>query len=186
MQDSAIIELYFSRSEQALSETQTKYGAYCTSIAYNILGSPEDAEECVNDTYLRVWNSIPPKRPERFSAYIGRITRNLALNRLESQSRNKRGSGQATIALCELDELLPDNDSLDNDMSDGEISSAIDCFLRTQNRLTQLAFVGRYFRFESEKEIASHLGISVNHVKVLLHRARAGLKKHLEKEGIPL
>ena len=131
MNDPEIIELYFKRDEKAIEETDAKYGKLCYRIAYNILNNHEDSEECVNDTYLGVWNAIPPTRPNNFVAFVCRITRNLSLNHLEKMSRQKR-SAATVVSLDELAEVLPD-DSIADGFSDEDISKAISDFLRSEN-----------------------------------------------------
>ena len=181
MDDNRIIELFWSRSEEAISETQKKYGAYCRYIAKNDLGSDEDAEECVNDTYLKVWNSVPPARPQNFSAFIGTVARNLALNKLDFKNAKKR-STQTNLALSELEEVIPDSKK---DPSDElALRDALNGFLSSLPRLTRMMFVRRYWYLSPIREIARDYGVSESRVKVTLMRTRNRLKEHLEKEGI--
>ena len=181
MDDNRIIELFWSRSEEAISETQKKYGAYCRYIAKNVLGSDEDAEECVNDTYLKVWNSVPPARPQNFSAFIGTVARNLALNKLDFKNAKKR-STQTNLALSELEEVIPDSKK---DPSDElALRDALNGFLSSLPRLTRMMFVRRYWYLSPIREIARDYGVSESRVKVTLMRTRNRLKEHLEKEGI--
>lgn len=177
-----IVDLYWERSEAAISETQKKYGRYCTYIAYNILHSHEDAEECVNDTYVGAWNSMPPHRPERLSTFLGKITRNIALNRCIKSGAKKR-SACAEVILSEVEEFTPDpegGEALDKIV----LRDALDAFLSSLPRQTRIIFVRRYWYMCSVSDIAKDLGLSESNVKVILLRTRNKLKQHLEKEGI--
>lgn len=181
MEDSKIIDLYFERSQSAISETQKKYGRYCHTIAYNVLYSNEDAEECVNDTYLRAWQSIPPHRPTSLSSFLGRITRNLALDRYDEKTAQKRG-GSLDLALEEISECLPDTHGEDG--NDKAIKDAINSFLASLPKRTRIIFMQRYWYLSSISEISLSLGISESNVKVILMRTRKKFKAHLEKEEI--
>lgn len=185
MDDLQIIELYFERSEKAISETEKKHGRYCMSIANRILRSDQDAEECVNDTYLRAWNAIPPARPTHLRAFLGRITRNLALNRYATLHAEKRGNG-AELALEELAEVLADPDSEIDRVETDALRESINRFLGSLPRDTRIMFVRRYFYLLPIAEIADGLGTNENRVKVTLHRTREKLRAYLEKEGIVL
>ena len=178
--DDEITELYFSRDESALVLTQQKYGRLLISIASGITGSVEDAMECANDTYLKLWNSIPPERPKSLKAYSGRIARNLAINRAEYNSAGRRGGGEI---LAELDDSVPAVEPSD---SPGEISRAIDSFLRKEDRLSRVTFVLRYWYCMSLDEISKRTGAGIPAIKSRLFRTRAKLKRYLEKEGITL
>lgn len=184
MDDNRIIELYFARDERAIAETQDKYGKLIFSIANNILNSREDANECVNDTYLGVWNSIPPERPISFSAYISRIARNLSLKRLEYLSRDKR-SRNLTVSLSELEGVLCDSDIRDG-VSDGEISMLISRFLHTQSKEKRNVFIRRYYFFDSVEDISKRYSISQSKVKSMLFHTRRKLKEFLTEEGIQI
>lgn len=186
MDDSKIIELYMDRSEQAISETARKYGRYCHYIAYNILHNDEDSEECVNDTYLRTWNSIPPKRPNKLQTFLGKITRNLSLNKYEKQSAEKRGSGQIPLILDELTECIPADRSSETLVEDMVIKETLDRFLENLSADARKIFVRRYWYMSSVKEIAEEYGLSESKVTVTLFRTRQKLKTVLEKEGIVL
>ncbi len=182
MDDRTLIELYNQRNEAAISETQFKYGRYCFSIAHSILNSDEDSEECVNDTYLKVWNSIPPHAPTRFSAFIGKITRNTAIDRYMQKRAQKRNAG-VELALEELSECLP-SDS-EGDMTDELVlKHAIDSFLGSLPKRTRVIFMRRYWYMSSIKEIADGLSLSESNVKVILMRTRERFREHLENEGI--
>ena len=186
MDDNKIIELYCERSEQAISETSKKYGKYCHYIAYSILRNDKDSEECVNDTYLRAWNSIPPRNPNNLQTFLGKITRNLSLNKLEKQSAEKRGAGQTSFILDELSECIPSKDDTVNTVENMVIKDVLDLFLDSLPAETRKIFVRRYFYMSSVKEIADEYGISESKVTVTLFRTRKKLKTVLEKEGILL
>ena len=182
MDDRTLIELYNQRNESAISETQIKYGRYCFSIAYAILNSNEDSEECVNDTYLKVWNSIPPHAPTLFSAFIGKITRNTAIDRYLALRAQKRNSG-VELAIDELSECLSDTN--EGDISDElALKNAINSFLEALPKRDRVVFMRRYWFASSVKDIAEKLSLSESNVKVILMRTREKFKKHLENEGI--
>ena len=180
MEDRDIIEMYFARDERAISATSVKYGGYCGSIAMNILSSREDTEECLNDTWLRAWNSIPPHRPDILRVFLGKITRNLALDRYKAQTAQKRAGGELAVSLDELDECI----GIVDERESAEIGESISRFLRTQPKETRSVFVCRYFYCDSIADIARRFGISEAKVKTLLFRTRSKLKIHLEGEGI--
>lgn len=181
MDDLGIIELYFAREEQAISETETKYGRLCRSIAYNILGNDEDAEECVNDTYMGVWNAIPPARPRNLTAFVCRIARNLSLKRLEYLTRDKR-SANMTVSFCELEEILPD--SVAESVGDERIGALISEFLRAQKSEARQVFVRKYYFFDTVEDIAKRYSFSESKVKSILYHTRKRLKEYLSREGI--
>ena len=184
MRDSEIVELYWNRDESAIVATADTYGGYCYSIAYNILYNNEDAEECVNDTWLNTWRSIPPQRPARLSTYLGKITRNLSINRYNRQAAKKRGAGQMEFVLTELDECVPSPMRVEEAVEELVLVSAIEDFLRKQYDVNRKIFVGRYWYLYSIADLAVAYGMSESKVSSLLFRMRKGLKKHLEKEGI--
>lgn len=186
MNDKQIIELYWARSEAAISETANKYGKYCHAIAFNILYNNEDSEECVNDTYTRAWGAIPPKRPNRLSTFLGKITRNLALNRYEKYTAEKRGFGQIPLALDELQDCIPAIGSVEQNIEDTALIEILDHFLGTLSVETRKVFMRRYWYLSPIKEIAEDYGFSESKVKMTLLRARNMLKQILEKEGIML
>lgn len=187
MDDIQIVELYFARNENAISETQQKYGKYCHYIAYHILQDNSDAEECVNDTYLQAWNVIPPVKPCKLAPFLGKITRNLSLNRRAEKSAQKRGRGQCALALDELAECIPDADTDGTAMTDEIVlRDAVNRFLRTLPENAMIVFLQRYWYFADIREIADYRNMSENAVKVLLFRVRKKFKQFLEKEGIVL
>ena len=184
MEDVQIIELYWQRSQQAIEESQYKYGAYCRAIARGILDLEEDAEECVNDTWLRAWNAMPPQRPGILSAFFGKLTRNLSLDRWRRGRAAKRGGSQVGVALHELEDCLPDRRTPDERLEAGETAALISDFLRAQPELDRRLFVRRYFHLESVSALAGRFSLTQGQVKSRLHRTRHRLKLALEKEGI--
>ncbi len=181
MDDNKIIELFFARNETAIAETDKKYGRYCHRVAYNILFSDEDARECVNDTYLRAWNSIPPTRPEKLLAYLSRICRNLALGKYEYEHAARRNK-ELALTLDELKGVIPANDGSPAD--ELSLKYAINSFAASLNTRDRIIFVQRYFYLLSVKEIAKLNSESESNTKVILMRTRNKFKAHLEKEGI--
>lgn len=184
MDDSHIIALYWERNEQAIRETERKYGRYCHKIALQILENIQDAEECVNDTYLRTWEAIPPQRPSRLGAFLGKITRNLALDRFKARHAAKREGGEFTVSIEELGECIPAASELDTEADACAIGEAINTFLRKESPTARKIFVCRYFYGDSLSDICRRLGISESKVKSSLFRTRSRLREHLEKEGI--
>ena len=184
MDDQRIIELYFERDEQAIRETDAKYGKLCHSIAYNILNNHEDSEECVNDTYISVWNAIPPTRPNNFTAFVCRIARNMSLKRFEFMKREKR-SAEELASLDELSAILPD-ERYSPDVSDEDIGKLISKFLRSQKEDVRNVFIRKYYFFDSVKEIAERYGFTESKVKNMLFYTRNKLKDFLIKEGIEI
>ena len=184
MDDLSIIELYFARDEQAIQETDVKYGKLCRRIAYNMLNNAEDSEECVNDTYMGIWQAIPPTRPNNFMAFVCRITRNLSLKRIETMARQKR-SYAMLVSLDELAEVLLD-DSIADGFSNENIGKAISDFLRTEKEETRNVFIRKYYFFDSISTIAKSYGFTESKVKNMLYRTRIKLKEYLLKEGVEI
>ena len=182
MDDLHIIELYFARDEQAVRETDRKYGKLCFRVVKNLLFNNEDSEECVNDTYLTLWNKIPPTRPINFMAYICKITRNLSLKKLEVSSAMKR-SAIAIISLSEIEATLPDH-SIANGVNDEELGKLISSFLWNEKELDRNVFLRKYWFFDSISDIAERYSLSENNVKSMLFRTRNRLREFLRKEGI--
>lgn len=182
MEDEQIIELYWQRNQLAVKETAEKYGHYCLAIAERIIGKSGDAEECVNDTWLKAWESIPPNRPSKLSLYLGKIARNLAINRYEYLRAKKRYT-EAEVILSELEACIPDT-AWDKQMEGSEITQALNNFLYTLKEEQRVVFVRRYFYSESIRQIAEQLRISESKVNSMLHRTRKLCKTFLEKEGI--
>lgn len=186
MEDHEIIDLYWERSENAISATSEKYGSYCSAISFNILHNQQDVEECVNDTYMAAWNAMPPHRPNRLAVFLGRITRNLSLNRVKRDATAKRGLGQTVLVLSELEECISASGTVEQAMDEKLLLKAIEQFLYTQPNEKRNIFIRRYWYLTPVKEIAAGYGLSESKVKSLLHRMRNKLRIHLEKEGIYL
>ena len=186
MDDRQIIQLYHERSETALSETAEKYGKYCHTIAYNILYNEEDTEECVNDTYLKAWESIPPQNPDKLSVFLGKITRNLALDKYRYYNREKRKVTRTELVLDELSECIPAADSVEQTFSNKLLVEVLNRFLEELPTEKRRIFLQRYWYLRSVKEIADEFAISESKVKMTLLRLRSKLKQVLEKEGIYL
>ena len=186
MEDEKIVDLYWERSESAIAETVKKYGRYCHYIAFNILHSEEDSKECVNDTYLAAWNAMPDARPTKLSAFLGRITRNLALKRLEISGAEKRGGGQVTLALDELSECIPAKSTDGQDVDEIALRDALNRFLGSMPKEKRMIFMRRYWYLCPVSNIAKDFSMSESKVKMMLLRARNELKTILEKEGFDL
>ena len=186
MEDKQIVGLYWARSEQAISETAKKYGKYCYYIANNILRNYEDSEECVNDTYLKAWGAMPPKRPEKLSAFLGKITRNLSINKYKLLNTKKRGDGQLPIALEELKECIPSGDSVEQAMEEKELVQIFNRFLESLPEEKRKVFMRRYWYFSPVREIAEAYGMGESKVKMILLRTRKEFKIYLEQEGVVL
>jgi len=183
MEDSRIIELYWKRSENAITETEKKYGAYCSTVAYNILQNKEDTEECVNDTWLGAWDAIPPNRPAIFRAFLAKITRNLSINRLEKKLADKRGGNTVFVVLDELEECISDHSDVENIFESIALGESIRRFVRALPQRDCNLFVRRYFYTESVAAIAKRYRLSENYVMVILSRTRKKLKRTLIEEG---
>ncbi len=186
MEDSNIIELYFSRCEHAIAATSEKYGNYLGYISMNILHNREDAAECVNDTYLHTWNAIPPKRPSAFRAWLGTITRNLSFDRYKHANAKKRGGTEMELILSELGECIPSSANVERTVEDKEIARLINCFLRNQKPENCMIFVRRYWYGDSIAKISERFLISDSKIKSSLFRTRKLLRLHLEREGVIL
>lgn len=186
MDDQKIIELYWQRSENAITETAKKYGNFCYSVAFNILANKEDSEECVNDTYFRAWEAIPPTRPSRFSAFIGKIVRHLAINRYEYLTAVKRGGSQVPLALEELCDCIPDHNTPAKVVEDKELALTINRFLTSLSSESRKIFLQRYWALSSIRDISLQYGITESKVKMSLMRTRSKFKHYLEKEGITI
>lgn len=184
MDDKQIVDLYWERSETAISETSKKYRKYCRYIAFNILRNDEDSEECVNDTYLRAWNSIPPNRPSVLKTFLGKITRNLSLDRYELLNAKKRNDGQMPLIFDEIQECIPSLDSTENIVEEIALTDILNRFLSSLSLEQRKIFMRRYWYLSPIKEIATEYGMSESKIKMSLFRSRNELKKLLEKEGI--
>ncbi len=183
MDDSKIIELYESRDQRAITKTSQKYGRYLTKISYNILSDISDAEECVNDTYLRTWNSIPPQKPSILSVFLARITRFVSLDLLRKKYADKRGGGEYMLSLDELSEVVSGREGTDDLVMQRELIGAIDSFLQSLSATACDIFVMRYFYADSIKDIARFYGYSEAKIKTSLFRTRQSLAEFLKKEG---
>ena len=186
MWDEEIISLYQKRDEQAIKETELKYSSYLMKIAYNILSDQEDSKECVNETYLRAWRSIPPHEPKVLSAYLGKITRQLSIDLFRTKNREKRKGSQYAVSLCELEECIPDKATAELMTDTNLLAEAINSYLRTLSPQMRSVFVTRYYFSDSVKEIAAYCKMSESKVKSMLYRIRQGLKKYLTKEGFDI
>ncbi len=183
MKDDQIIELYWQRNENAIRETQAQYGNYCHAIAEHILHDDKDSEECVNDTWLQAWNTIPPQRPAYLQLYLAKITRNLAFGRYRASHAKKRGGGEVNVVLEELAECLAGTSDVETEYLGRELADSINCFVRSLPEREGNLFIRRYFYTESISTIAKRYRLTENHTMVILSRVRKRLRKFLEKEG---
>lgn len=183
MDDQAIIDLYWSRDEQAIQATMDTYGSYCRSIAMGILSDPSDAEEAVCDTWLHAWNAIPPNRPVHLRLFLGKLTRNLSISIWRKRHAQNRGSGEIPLVLDELDRCLSGGSSPEDRVCTMELARSISEFLRKESSIRRTIFLQRYFYLKSIAEIAENLKLSQPNVRMILSRTRQRLKDHLIKEG---
>lgn len=184
MDDSGIIDLYFARSEDAIVQTDAKYGAYCRAIAMNILKSREDSDECVSDTWLHAWNAMPPQRPGILSAFLGRITRNLSFDRFKAAHADKRGGGSLAASLDELAECIASRGGVDEAVDARELARLIDAFLRRLPERECNIFLRRYWFVDGIDAIALRFSMKPNTIKSVLLRTREKLRRFLQQEGI--
>ncbi|MDO5153880.1 MAG: sigma-70 family RNA polymerase sigma factor [Eubacteriales bacterium] len=184
MDDQKIIDLYWSRSESAISESNQKYGKYCYSIAYNILTNNEDAEECVSDTYMAAWKAMPPQRPSILATFLGKITRNLSIDRWRSRSRYKRGGGEIILALEELEECVSDSQTVEKAYEQKLIALVFNRFLESLQETERQIFLCRYWYLDSIADIANYYGFSNSKVTSMLYRTRKKLRAVLKKEDL--
>lgn len=183
MEDSQIVELYWQKNADAISETSSKYGSYCFAIADNILRSAEDSEECVNDTWLHAWNAMPPQRPSVLRMFLAKITRNLSINRFNARSAEKRGGGEINLVLDELADCLAGGTDVEAVYEGRELEQCVRRFVRGLPERDGNVFVRRYFFTEPVAAIARRYGLTENNVMVILSRTRKKLKLKLVKEG---
>ena len=183
MEEQAILTSLYNREESAITQMQQSYGSYCASIARNILEDPQDVEEILSDTWLRAWNSIPPAKPTHLKLYLARITRNLSFDRFRSQSREKRGGGEAALALHELSECIGSG-SPEEALEAEELRSALNRFLSTLSKRDRSIFLLRYFHLEPAEKIARRFAIRPDHVRTILSRTRKKLRQYFIKEGL--
>ena len=186
MEDREIVELYWKRNEKAITESEIKYGRYCFSIANRILRSREDSEECVNDTYVRAWNSIPPKKPEKLSVFLGKITRNLALDMLDRLNAQKRGGREISLVLDEIAECVSSVNTTEKEFDNLTLTEHLNSFLKTLTTENRKIFMQRYWYIMSIKDIAKENSFTESKVKMSLMRTRENLKIFLEKEGVEI
>lgn len=183
MDDKSIVDLYFSRDQEAITQTDKKYGHYCYRIAYNILTNREDAEESVSDTYVAAWRAIPPRRPSVLSTFLGKITRHIAIDRWRERNASKRGGGEVPLALEELQDCVAGMQNVEMDYERKEIINAYVKFLDALPATERRVFLCRYWYVDSVEAIADKFGFSQSKVKTMLHRTRAKLRKQLAEEG---
>ena len=183
MEDEAIIDLFFARSEQAIRELDGKYGALCRTLSYNIVGNRQDAEECVNDAYLGAWNTIPPARPRPLLSYLAKIVRNLSLKAYSKREADKR-SGRYTVALEELEGVIADSKSVEQELEAKELARHIEQFLDTLSQKERVIFMRRYGYLDAYSDIAKRVGISEKNVSVRLTQIRRKLRQYLQEREV--
>ena len=186
LEDHEILDLYFNRDEAAITETRGKYGLRIFKVSINILRAKEDAEECVNDTLLKAWEAIPPTRPEMLGAFLAKIARNLSINKWQARGAAKRGGGEASLILSELQDCIPAPGGPEHEYESARTQEAINACLATMDKSTRAAFVLRYFHGESIRGVCERFGMSESKAKSVLFRARKKLGAYLEKEGVVL
>jgi len=186
LDDAMIIDLYFNRNEKAVDETAKKYGNYCFTISKNILKNEGDAQECVNDTYLKAWNNIPPTKPSKLRIFLGRITRNLSLDRYKFNRTKKREGSEFELLLTELEECISGDLTVEEEVESNFVVQLINEWLLTQLPINRKIFVRRYWHAESIKDLVNIFQISDSKVKSILFRMRKNLKAHLGEEGVEL
>ncbi len=183
MEDKSIVDLYWQRDEQAISETQKKYGSYCHSIAYNILHNNEDAEESVNDTYNDAWHSMPPHRPSVLSTFLGKITRRISIDKFRHRTAEKRGGGELPLVLDELGDCVADDESIEDEFEKQRLSDVVNAFLRSLPETERKVFLCRYWYMDSVASICEQFKFSESKVESMLFRTRGKLRVVLVKEG---
>ena len=184
MDDTQIVELYWARKESAIEETEAKYGSYCRSIAGNILQNQDDAEECVNDTWLGAWNSMPPHRPSVLSTFLGKLTRRISIDKWRRTTAKKRGDGQLPLVLAELEDCISDGKSIEEETEQKLLAEVISAFVKSLPETEQKVFLCRYWYMDSVSAIATRFRFSESKVKSMLSRTREKLRVRLEKEGL--
>lgn len=185
MRDTEIVQLYWDRDERAIPATGEKYGRYCAAIARNILGSREDAEECVNDTWYAAWDKMPPERPQSLGAFLGRITRNLSVSRWRQSRAQKRYSGMEVL-LSELEDCVPAPGTVEEDLERRQLAQAISTWLDTLGPEDRRLFIRRYWYGLAVKDLAAEAGVRANTPTQRLSRLRKSLRAFLESEGVEL
>lgn len=184
--DETIVELYWERKESAIEQTEQQYGGYLQKIAYNILSDAEDSKECVNDACLAAWRSIPPHRPKVLRSYLAKLTRQIAIDRLRSRKSIKRKASEYSLSLSELSDTFSGGDSVEDAFDAELLRETIDQFLLTLPKEARVAFLGRYYYFDSLKEVAAYCGMEESKLKSLLYCTRQSLRAYLIKEGFDL
>ena len=184
MEDQDIVALYLERNQEAITETEKKYGRYCYSIAYNILYNAEDAEECVNDALMNAWNSIPPHIPSILAAFLGKLTRYVSLKKWRYARTQKRGSGEIALAYEELSDCIPGGMSVEEELQEKELAEILDCFLDELPVVERHIFICRYWYFDDISTICNQFGYSSSKVKSMLYRIRKKLLFRLNEEGV--
>lgn len=182
MEDYRIVDLYWARNETAISESDRKYGRLLKSLSFSLLSSHEDAEECVNDTYLDAWNAMPTARPDHLGAFLSKITRRISIDRFRADHREKRGG--MGVLVEELTDCIPSPDSVERDYENGRLSDALNRFLAAQQPERRVIFIRRYFYSQSIDEIARGMQIGASKVKITLYRMREALRKELEEQDL--
>ncbi|MCM1187632.1 MAG: sigma-70 family RNA polymerase sigma factor [Lachnoclostridium sp.] len=183
MEDDKIVELYWRREESAIHETEKKYGHYLTKVAYNVLADWEDSKECVNDTYLKAWNTIPPLKPSVLSPYLGKLTRQAAIDIYRRRNSVKRKPSEYALSLGELEECVSGGNTTEQEVDLGLLAQAINHYLKTLPVETRDLFIGRYYYADSIRKVASYYNMSEAKAKSILHRTRIKLKEYLKREG---
>lgn len=183
MEDSRIVALYWQRQEQALEETEKKYGPYCAQVARRILPDDRDVEECVSDTYRAAWDSIPPHRPQNLATYLAKLTRRTAMKIWRTVDAQKRGGGEMALSLEELGQCIPDNSRVDDELNAKELTQLLNQFLLGLSLEERRVFIRRYFHNCSIGEICQQYRMSKSKAETMLHRTRKKLRERLEKEG---
>ena len=186
MEDAEIVELYWARDEDAVGQTKTKYGAYLNRVAYNILSDLEDSQECVSDTLLAAWRSMPDNRPKNLRTYLGKITRQVSIDLYRRRNRMKRYASEYAISLEELGDSFTDGRTPEDELNARLLTETVNRFLRTLPDEACNAFIGRYYFFDSQQAVARYCGMSESKCKSLLYRTRQSLKAYLQKEGFDL
>ena len=186
MEDAEIVELYWARDEDAVGQTKTKYGAYLNRVAYNILFDLEDSQECVSDTLLAAWRSMPDNRPKNLRTYLGKITRQVSIDLYRRRNRMKRYASEYAISLEELGDSFTDGRTPEDELNARLLTETVNRFLRTLPDEARNTFIGRYYFFDSVKNVARYCGMSESKCKSMLYRTRQGLKVYLQKEGFDL
>ena len=183
MEDNLIVELYFERDERAIAETNKKYGKYCFSVANNILSNEQDSEECINDTWNRAWNAMPPQRPNNLKLFLAKLVRNLALDKIKHSTREKRGKNNLNIALDEISEIISDASNIEDYIESKEFMISVNLFLKELPMRDCNIFVSRYFYLETVEQISNKYALTPSNVNKILSRTRIKLKEFLKKEG---